>query len=163
MQLETFTPDAAATVVGWATTPDEVMAWCSHPEAPVRPETLIGWSRSPTVVAHLLVERETPVAYGELWLDDEESEVELSRLIVAPDHRGRGVGRFLVAALTERARHHFADVFLRVRPDNETARRCYERAGFTRVDLEDEALWNQGQPTNYVWMVAPPRSEEGSQ
>ncbi len=36
------------------------------------------------------------VGYGELWLDAEENEVKLARLIVAPELRGRGLGQRLV-------------------------------------------------------------------
>lgn len=39
------------------------------------------------------------VAYGELWVDDEEAGVELARLIVAPGERGQGLGRRLATML----------------------------------------------------------------
>ncbi len=58
---------------------------------------------------------------GEVWLDDEEEEVELARLIVAPSHRGRGIGRQLVSELVELARAGYPDVFVRVHPDNAAA------------------------------------------
>ncbi|MGI3223421.1 GNAT family N-acetyltransferase [Streptomyces sp. GTA36] len=54
------------------------------------------------MTARLLVEDERPVAYGELWFDAEEDEVELARIIVAPDARGRGLGRVLVRGSARR-------------------------------------------------------------
>lgn len=54
--------------------------------------TVTDWQRDADARARVLVEDGTVVGYGELWLDDEEDEVELARLIVAPDTRGKGVG-----------------------------------------------------------------------
>ena len=46
----------------------------------------------------------------------------------------------------------FTEVFLRVRPDNAAALRCYRRAGFTPVDADRTAEWNAVQPIDYVWL-----------
>ncbi|MGC5009621.1 GNAT family N-acetyltransferase [Streptosporangium sp. DT93] len=94
-----------------------------------------------------------PIGYGELWLDIEENEVELARIIVAPGARGRGVGRELVRALTRQAGETgLADVFMRVHPDNDRALRCYRGAGFLPVDPALAATWNLPQPIDYVWL-----------
>ena len=47
-------------------------------------------------------------------------------------------------------------VFLRIRPGNEAALRCYAGCGFTRVPAAEEAEWNRAQPTPYLWMVFNP-------
>lgn len=52
--------------------------------------TISAWQQDDDVQAHVLVEREKLVGYGELWFDAEEDEVELARIIVAPEARGRG-------------------------------------------------------------------------
>jgi ribosomal protein S18 acetylase RimI-like enzyme len=159
VEVGAFETELATTVSGWATTDAEVQAWCSRDHAPVAPEVIIGWSEPEDVTAYAGWVEGTPVAYGELWLDDEEAEVELARLIVAPDHRRRGLGRELVVELTELARQHHETVALRVVATNSQARRCYESAGFERVSAAEEQEWNQGQPVAYVWMraVAPVR------
>jgi ribosomal protein S18 acetylase RimI-like enzyme len=156
VKLVHFDPARAAQLSGWARSPGEVAAWCSRTEAPVPPEVIAGWGAAPDVTAYGLVDGDEFVAYGELWVDDDESEVELGRLIVAPDRRGRGVGRRLTAALAEAARRVHPAVFLRVRPDNEPALRCYAAAGFRRVSPEDEAAWNEHQPVAYAWMAYYP-------
>jgi ribosomal protein S18 acetylase RimI-like enzyme len=100
------------------------------------------------------------VAYGELWLDDEEGEVELARLLVSPERRGRGVGRALVRELVDRARNthpELSDVILRVRPENAQAIRAYVAAGFVDVPADEQATWNAGQRFAYHWMVVPAR------
>ncbi|NJP31328.1 GNAT family N-acetyltransferase [Micromonospora sp. HSS6-12] len=110
MELTAFGPSHAASVAGWARSAEETRRWCSRDE--VTPEVVAGWSAAPDAVAYVAVVDGEPVAYGELWLDDEEAEVELARLIVAPAYGGRGLG------------HHPA-VFMRVHPDNEPALRCW--------------------------------------
>jgi ribosomal protein S18 acetylase RimI-like enzyme len=131
-----------------------VFAWCSRTEAPVPAEVIAGWSEPQDVDAYVLVDDDgEPVAYGELWIDDDEHEVELARLIVAPPSRGRGVGRRLVARLTELALRRHPFVALRVHTDNEVARRCYAAAGFERATAGEEDEWNRGQPVAFVWMV----------
>jgi GNAT superfamily N-acetyltransferase len=109
----------------------------------------------PEVEAYGLVQDGALVAYGELWVDDEEPEVELPRLVVAPSRRGTGVGRRLVAGLVERARGHHPEVFMRVHPDNAVALRSYAGAGFRPVPADRAAEWNRGQPTEYVWIRHP--------
>lgn len=151
-----FDAARATLVSSWAPTPDEVVSWCARSEAPVPPEVVAGWSAAEEVEAYLLLAGGSPVAYGELWLDEEEGEVELARLLVAPERRGQGVGRALTSLLTAAARDRhprLGAVCLRVRPENTAGHRAYEAAGFTFVDPATEAAWNQGQPTQYRWMV----------
>jgi len=96
---------------------------------------------------------ESLLGYGELWVDAGEQEVELARLIVAPAHRGQGVGVALVRLLLAEARRTaYPRVFLRVIPDNHAAIACYLRAGFTPLSPGDQQSFNQGQPVGYLWM-----------
>ncbi|BAK34958.1 hypothetical protein MLP_19440 [Microlunatus phosphovorus NM-1] len=95
------------------------------------------------------------VGYGELWVDDGEAEVEVARLIVDPTMRGRGIGAYLARELARRAQSHYPDVYLRVRPDNAAARRCYANAGYRQVDTALQQQWNIGQPLDYAWYAYP--------
>jgi ribosomal-protein-alanine N-acetyltransferase len=160
MELRPFDPTLAGAVASWAGTPEERLAWCSRREVDAR--IVRGWSDEDDVHAFLLVEDDTPVAYGEAWVDDEEGEVELARLVVRPDRRGEGIGRGLVEALVAHAHALHPLATMRVVPGNTAARRCYAAAGFTRVSPEEEQAWNAGQPTAYVWMVRPrPSTDPG--
>ena len=153
-----FDAERATLVSSWAPTPAEVLSWCAQPDAPVPPDVVAGWSAAEDVEAYLLLDGGGPVAYGELWLDEEEGEVELARLLVAPERRGQGIGRALTSRLATAARDrhpHLGTVFLRVRPENAAGHRAYQAAGFTFADPATEAAWNQGQPTQYRWMVLP--------
>lgn len=161
MPLDTFDPDRAALVASWAVGDDVVRAWCAVEGDAVPADVVAGWSRADDVEAYLFTDPsvdDQPLAYGELWLDDEEGEVELARLLVAPERRGQGIGRVLVRELVERARRthpELPDVILRVRPENEQAIRSYAAAGFLPVPADEQETWNQGQRFAYHWMVLP--------
>lgn len=131
--------------------------WCGRHAFPLSERTVRAWHEDDDVRAHLLVEGDEPLAYGELWFDEEEDEVELARLIVDPRVRGEGLGRELVTALLARAvEAGFDDVFMRVHPDNDRALRCYLGAGFVPVDPALAESWNAVQPVPYTWLRNAP-------
>jgi len=148
--LVAFSPGRAALVAGWAASADEADMWCSRAEHPFPPDVVAGWAAQPDVTAYLLVAEGEPIAYGEVWSDEEEGEAELARLIVSPSARGRGVGRALTVALVAHA--GYDDIFLRVRPDNVIALATYRSAGFEDVAPELQAEWNAPQPRPYAWL-----------
>jgi RimJ/RimL family protein N-acetyltransferase len=160
MPLQPFDAAHAALVASWAVGDEVVRAWCAVDDDSVPADVVAGWSQADDVEAFVFadVDGGPLVAYGELWLDDEEGEIELARLLVAPERRGQGVGRVLVRALVERARQthpELPDVILRVRPENEQGIRAYAAAGFVAVPADEQATWNQGQRFAYHWMVLP--------
>lgn len=150
-ELEMFDRRSASVVAGWGGTPDESMLWCSLPA--VTTEVVEGWSHPADVEAFVLCDEGHVVAYGEIWVDVDEAEVEVARVIVDPDRRGQGLGSHLITELVKQARRHYPVVALRVHSSNEIAIRCYARAGFERASDADTAAWNIGQPVDYVWMT----------
>ncbi|WP_326601559.1 GNAT family N-acetyltransferase [Streptomyces sp. NBC_01800] len=153
MNLLPFATAHAAMVADWPTASAEVVMWCGRQEFPVPAQTISAWQQDDDVQAHVLVEGEKLVGYGELWFDAEEDEVELARIIVAPEARGKGLGRVLVRGLLAQAHESgCADVFMRVHPGNEKALRCYLGAGFRPVAPGLAENWNAAQPVNYVWL-----------
>src|SRR5262245_43097461 len=158
VQLRPFDPALAEQITTWTTSADEVNAWSSRFDDQVPPEVIVGWSRADDVEAYVGVVDATVVAYGELWLDPDEGEVELARLLLEPSRRGRGLGKELTRSLVERAWQSHPElphVILRVRPDNAVARHAYVGAGFVELDAAEAKVWNEGQPTDYVWMRMP--------
>ncbi|KOV33723.1 GNAT family N-acetyltransferase [Streptomyces sp. H021] len=153
MGLLPFSAAHAAVVAGWPASAGEVTLWCGRQEFPVPAQTITDWQRDADVRAHVLVADGEVVGYGELWFDADEDEVELARIIVAPDARGRGLGRALVRGLLARAvAAGFSNVFMRVHPVNARALRCYRGAGFAPVDPALAEAWNEAQPVGYVWL-----------
>lgn len=149
--LEMFDARAAPVIAGWSTDPEATMLWCSLPS--VTGDVVAGWSDASHVEAYVLCDDGAVVAYGELWVDTDENEVELAHVIVDPSRRGRGLGRRLVSGLVEQARRHYPVLAMRVHSQNEVAIRAYEGAGFTRASAAEEHAWNAGQPHEYVWMT----------
>jgi ribosomal protein S18 acetylase RimI-like enzyme len=141
--LMPFSSDHGAAALGWV-----IAEW---PEAA---ELLAGWHADPDVRPFLLtVESGDLIGYGEVWVDAEENEAELARLVIDPPFRGKGHGRQLTRLLTAEARRlGFSDVWLRVVPENAPAIACYHAAGFIRATADEEAAFNVGQPRAYVWM-----------
>ncbi len=104
LHLRSFPAELAGVVSGWARTDEEVLMWCGAGAAPVPTEQVSAWAREDGVQPFGLYRGQRLVAYGELWVDDEEAEVELARLIVDPGERGQGLGRYLAAGLARAAR-----------------------------------------------------------
>jgi ribosomal protein S18 acetylase RimI-like enzyme len=152
LQLRSFPAELAGVVSGWAETDKEVLMWCGAGAAPVTAEQVSAWAREDGVQPFGLFRGKQLVAYGELWVDDDEAEVELARLIVDPGERGQGLGRHLAAGLARLARLKHSLVFLRVHPGNIVALRCYAAAGFEPVGADQAAVWNAGQPVDYLWL-----------
>lgn len=153
MQLTPFDPATASTVSSWARSAEEVQAWCSRSAVPVPADVIASWGSQPDVEAFALVDEGELVGYGELWVDEDEAEVELARLIIEPGHRGSGYGRRLVTELVARAQQQHPAVIMRVHPDNIAAIRSYRAAGFAPIPAAEQAEWNVGQPMAYTWMT----------
>ena len=146
MEIGEYNEADAAEIVTWPSSEAEARAWCGEPAPDA--EAMARWHRDPDVRGYVLRSAADLIAYGEVWADD--NEVELGRLIVRPELRGRGVGRQLIEKLMRVAPP--LQAFVRVVPENAPAIRCYEAAGFERVAADQEAAYNQAQPRAYVWM-----------
>ncbi len=146
------TAGQAALVASWSTSAEEAAQWCSVAEHPFDPANVRDWWEEPDVQPWLLLDGDRPVAYGEIWTD-EEGEAELARVLVDPEVRGRGVARRLVTLLVGLARSAgIPECFVRVVPENLPALAAYRAAGFVDVDEALAAEWNVLQPTEYVWL-----------
>lgn len=146
-------PHHAPTVASWSESAAEADAWASMSHDPFPPRIVAGWWEvqysSPWVLAD---EEGVAVGYGEIW--DDADGFELARIIVDPEHRRKGVGRRLIAALLAegRRRHGMVDSFLRVAPNNVAARELHRACGFVEVGEAEASAWNIRQPKDYVWM-----------
>lgn len=158
-RLVTPIPQQAELVAGWSRSAGEAAMWVSRAEHPFPPGAVTAWWRASDVQPWLLLDGDgIPVAYGEIWDDAVEDEVELARLIVDPNRRRQGIGRRLVDELVALAKSTGREAcFLRVAPDNGAALALYRAAGFHDVGLAQSRLWNHHQPVGYVWLQHPMR------
>jgi [ribosomal protein S18]-alanine N-acetyltransferase len=133
--------------------PDEAQIIADWHPVPV--EEVLGWWATEDVTPWLMTDADGALTgYGEIWVEEDEDEVELARLIVPPDLRGRGLGKQLVRALLPKAAETgMGTTFLRVMPDNDVAIGCYLACGFERLGPEESAVWNEGQKREWVWML----------
>jgi ribosomal-protein-alanine acetyltransferase len=75
------------------------------------------------------------VGYAGLRAGNSGGDGDIQTVAVAPEHRGKGLGRLLVEALLSEARQRLASsVFLEVRADNDAARGLYTSLGFQEID-----------------------------
>ena len=79
----------------------------------------------------------------------------LSGMYVAPEVRGQGVGRMLIAEVVARARRlpGVQRIRLAVTATNVTARALYESLGFESFGIEPQQLLVDGQGYDVDWMV----------
>jgi GNAT superfamily N-acetyltransferase len=82
----------------------------------------------PIVLAH---SEDTPVGMGGLYLPDDLDGAFVWGMWVEPASRGRGIAARILQVLLARAREVGRPVSLHVTEGNDTARRLYERHGFT--------------------------------
>lgn len=116
--------------------------------APLAAEVLArlipGLRQHPTTLVFLAFEGETPVGVAVCFLGFStfaaKSLINLHDVAVAPMHRGRGVGRSLLAAVEAKARKlGCCKLTLEVLNQNERALRIYTAAGFKRYALQPGA------------------------
>jgi ribosomal protein S18 acetylase RimI-like enzyme len=154
MRLDDFTEGDGDDVASWPASAAEAAGWAGA--AAPWPFTAADIGRGhedPDVRPFVLRDGPDLVAYGEVWVDEDEREIELARIIVRPDRRGRGVGRTLVRLLLERSGESGLPVaFVRVVSSNDAALACYQSAGFARVSEIERRGFNRGQPLDYVWL-----------
>ncbi|MGM0834696.1 MAG: GNAT family N-acetyltransferase [Bacillota bacterium] len=88
------------------------------------------------------------VAYGEIWVDEEEEDIELAHIIVDTSFRNKGIGKRFIQELLEKCKAYPYDwVYMRIEPRNAQAIKCYKGVGF----VEDPSL-RSAFNSRWIWM-----------
>ena len=100
------------------------------------------------------------VGFGGMWVISPEAHI--TTLAVAPEHRRRGIGERLLAALLEAAADMGATrVTLEVRESNAEARALYDKYGFQAVAYMRGYYPDTGEDAVVMWLhPAPPAAGE---
>ena len=93
LRVRPFPAGLAVLVSSWASTAGEVLMWCGLTAAPVPAGQIESWADEDGVRPFGLYRGEQLVGYGELWVDDDEAEVELPSGHVVKLKREAGVWR----------------------------------------------------------------------
>lgn len=168
LRLAPFERCYAPLVAGWTGVPIDAYWLAPRTPPPITAAKVLGWIR-PGTSAMLLSEEQgsdrsdrpcedarAPLAYGEInILEGHTRAYWLGHLLVAPEHRGRGVGRQLTEHLLRHAFERFnaRRVTLVVFPDNKAAIACYESAGMRIDGHEDHHFAVYGHTVRMVRMA----------
>ncbi len=132
--------DDLGRVLGWVPDAEACRRWAGpNVSFPATPNgAWLEMAASPDNAFALLADT-VPVGFGQLLAGDHRV-VHMARLIVAPGHRGRGLGRRLCEALIATACDDFAArrLTLNVYADNHVAHALYRSLGFSEL-LRDDA------------------------
>lgn len=132
-ELRPFSRVHASLVAGWVHHDDELFRLAPQTRPPMTPEKAIAWTKRRG--RPLLLWASTwpePVGYAELNdMPSRPGELWIGHFIIAPHHRGRKLGRELLALLLGQAFGSLraSRVALIVFPNNAPAIRCYESGG----------------------------------
>jgi RimJ/RimL family protein N-acetyltransferase len=150
----------ADALISWASSADELLQWTGpNFSFPLNDEQLREYAATAGERRHLISgvkgETNSVVAHAELNLLPEHNLGEIRRVAVAPEMRGRGIGRTLVQWLVNFAfiELHLNRLELVVFSFNDSARRCYAAAGFREEGRAHQARRASGGYWDLVYMA----------
>ncbi len=160
LALRPFEEHDFATLISWVPTADALRQWCAafftHPLDADQLKRYRESAKTPNMREIFTVTRaDRAVAHVELSMIWPHLSCRLSRVIVAPSERGRGVGGAVVrlAAAHGFARHQVDRIDLGVSAGNQAAIRCYRREGFRPVGTWPRAIAVGAETIDVAWMT----------
>jgi RimJ/RimL family protein N-acetyltransferase len=153
-------------LISWLPTEADLVEWCAaffrHPLTRAQLEPYLESARRPNtrVIFTAVADDGEPVGHVEISHIWPHLSSRLSRVLVAPDRRRRGIGGAIVRqALAFSFREHGVDrIDLGVSTDNVAAIGCYEKLGFSRVGLWPEAIAAGSSMIDVLWLTLTRRA-----
>jgi GNAT superfamily N-acetyltransferase len=132
-ELRPFAAAEAEQVASWAVSAEDCTSLTGSPSA-VSADDIALWTMEANWAFTLRLDGDL-VAYGEIMEDEVEGDVEVQHLLVAPDMRGKGVGRTLLAHLCTflAAERSYPEVWLRAGRTDAAVLACAHAGGFAEV------------------------------
>jgi RimJ/RimL family protein N-acetyltransferase len=159
--LRPFAREDFGRVISWVRSEAALVEWCAgffrHPLDDAQLDRYLASSKQPNARAIWVAETRDgdPVGHVEISQIWPYLSSRLSRVLVAPGHRRRGIGSAMIAkALSFSFRqHHVSCVDLGVSAANATAITCYEKLGFTHVGTWPGGIAAGTAKIDVYWMT----------
>ncbi len=159
--LSPFESRHADAVVRWVPDDRDLLWLAPRTAPPLSAQKVIDWA-GPRKVNLMLRHhhQDQPVGYGELnKMRIDPRHLWLGHIIVDPAWRRRGIGLLFVRKLLTMAfeQHHAHRVSLIVFPENQSAVKCYEKAGFVAGRIESHRFRDDAAPCRMLRMDITPK------
>jgi RimJ/RimL family protein N-acetyltransferase len=159
--LRPFAREDFGRVISWVRSEAALVEWCAgffrHPLDDAQLDRYLASSKQPNARDIWVAETRDgdPVGHVEISQIWPYLSSRLSRVLVAPGHRRRGIGSAMIAkALSFSFRqHHVSRVDLGVSAANATAIACYEKLGFTHVGTWPGGIAAGTAKIDVYWMT----------
>ena len=153
MKLERATQDHLRQIMPWFPDRSDCLIW-GGPQFrhPFTEASFVEDSRLHDLPSFVLVAANGGLlAFGQYY--ERIGRCHLGRLVVSPEHRGHGIGRWLIAALVERGAAELgaSESSLFVAAENVSAVALYRKLGFAETTYPE----NAPNFAPYLYMVAP--------
>jgi RimJ/RimL family protein N-acetyltransferase len=161
IELTPFGREDFDQLISWLPTEGDLVEWCAaffnYPLTHSQLERYLKSSKTPNA-RHIFTARtleDGPVGHIEISQIWPHLSSRLSRVLIAPDQRGRGLGTGMISkALSLSFRQHCVDrVDLGVSSTNLMAIGCYAKLGFAQVGLWSNAIVAGSRALDVVWMT----------
>jgi RimJ/RimL family protein N-acetyltransferase len=159
--LRPFVREDFGRLISWVRSEAALVEWCAgffrHPLDDAQLDRYLESSKQPNARVIWVAETSDgdPVGHVEISQVWPYLSSRLSRVLVAPDHRRRGIGSAMIAkALSFSFRqHHVSRIDLGVSAANATAIACYEKLGFTHVGTWPGGIVAGTAKIDVYWMT----------
>jgi RimJ/RimL family protein N-acetyltransferase len=161
IRLRPFDQTDFGRLISWVSTPEALGQWCAaffrHPLDEHQLQRYLDSASQPNArtIFTALTPSDEIVGHIEVSMIWPYLSSRLSRIIVAPDRRGEGIGGAMVAraAAFSFQTHHVARIDLGVAAENSVAIACYRRCGFDHVGTWPQAIRVGTQSIDVCWMT----------
>lgn len=159
--LRPFGPDDFDRLISWLPTEDDLVQWCAgffrYPLTHSQLERYLESSKQPNARAIFTARTTDGEAVGHIEVSQiwPHLSSRLSRVLVVPDQRRRGIGSMIIReALSFSFVQHCVDrIDLGVSAANLVAIDCYAKLGFAQVGKWPNALVAGSRTVDVVWMT----------
>jgi len=150
-------------LISWLPTEDDLVEWCAgffrYPLTHAQLERYLESSRQPNTRVIFTARTREGEAVGHIEVSQiwPHLSSRLSRVLVAPEQRHRGIGSTIIrAALSfSFAQHRVDRIDLGVSATNMVAIACYAKLGFAQVGNWPNAIVAGSRTIDVIWMTLP--------